>query len=333
MSSLEMNKIAAAVLVGGILTLGVGLVSHGIYHPGGGEHAGGEGAAHADEAPAVVVIEPISKLLASADVNKGAEIAKKCMTCHNFEKGGPNKVGPDLWGLIGRQAGSHEGFAYSDAIKGLGKPWTYEMVNHFITNPRHFAPGTKMTFAGLPKVQDRADVIAWLRNQSDSPAALPSDADIKAAEDQYKKDQEAASKPAEAQPQAAAAAPAAAAGSEFQPSLSMIAAADPAKGAEIAKKCMTCHTFEKGGPNKIGPDLWGVVGRQSGTHEGFAYSDAMKAHGKPWDFASLDHFIYSPRDFIPGTKMTFPGLKKPEDRAALLRWLHDQSDSPAELPK
>ncbi|MET1026163.1 MAG: cytochrome c family protein [Dongiaceae bacterium] len=339
MSSLEMNKIAAAILVGGILTLGVGLVSNAIYKPHRAEQGGGEGGAAAPAAPAAPsAIEPISKLLASADPAKGEAIAKKCMTCHDFTKGGPNKVGPNLWGVIGRQAGSHEGFAYSDAIKGIGKPWTYEMINHFIDSPKNYAPGTKMTFAGLPKTEERAEVIAWLRTQSDSPAPLPSDADIKAADDQFKKDQDAAAKPAEAapQPQAnAAAAPAggAAGGSDFQPSLPLIAAADPAKGETLAAKCKVCHNFEKGGPNKIGPDLWGVVGRQAGSHEGFAYSDAIKALGKPWDFASLDHFIYSPQGFAKGTKMTFPGLKKPEDRAALLRWLRDQSDSPAELPK
>ncbi|HEX9449307.1 MAG TPA: cytochrome c family protein, partial [Dongiaceae bacterium] len=82
-----------------------------------------------------------------------------------------------------------------------------------------------------------------------------------------------------------------------------------------------------------GPNLWGVIGRQAGSHEGFAYSDAVKGLGKPWDFASIDQFIFSPKDYAKGTKMSFAGLKKPEDRAALLRWLRDQSDSPAELPK
>jgi len=332
-SSLEMNKIAAAILVGGMLTLGIGIVSNAIYHPGHGEQAGGEGgAAEAPAAPAA--IEPISKLLASADPAKGEAVAKKCQTCHDFTKGGPNKVGPNLWGVIGRPAGSHDGFAYSDGVKALGKPWTYEMINHFIAGPKNYVAGTKMSFPGLPKVEERAEVIAWLRNQSDSPAPLPSDADIQAAEDQYKKDQEAAAKPA-----AAAAAPAATEGAaagggdEFKPSLALIATADPAKGEAIAGKCKTCHDLTKGGPNKIGPNLWGVVGRQAGSHEGFAYSDAVKGLGKPWDLASIDQFVYSPKDYAKGTKMSFPGLKKPEDRAALLRWLRDQSDTPVELPK
>lgn len=335
-SSLEKNKIAAAILVGGMLTLGIGLISNAIYHPGRSEKAEGEASGEATPSQAPAAIEPVSKLLASTDPAKGEAIAKKCQTCHDFTKGGPNKVGPNLWGVIGRQAGSHEGFAYSDGIKGLGKPWTYEMINHFIAGPKNYVPGTKMSFAGLPKVEDRAEVIAWLRTQSDSPAPLPSDADIQAAEDQYKKDQAAAAKPAAPAATAPAtegnAAPAGG-GDEFKPAVPMIAAADPSKGEAIAGKCKACHDITKGGPNKIGPNLWGVIGRQAGSHEGFAYSDAIKGLGKPWDLASIDQFIYSPKDYAKGTKMTFIGLKKPEDRAALLRWLRDQSDTPVELPK
>jgi cytochrome c len=331
-SSLEMNKVAAAILVGGMLTLGIGIVSNAIYHPGHGEKAEGEaGAPAAPQAPAA--IEPVSKLLASADPAKGEAIVKKCQTCHDFTKGGANKVGPNLWGVIGRQAGSHEGFAYSDGVKGLGKPWTYEMINHFIAGPKNYVAGTKMSFAGLPKVEERAEVIAWLRSQSDSPAPLPTDADIQAADEQFKKDQEAATKPAAEAPKPEGNAAPAGGGDEFKPSLAMIAAADPAKGEAISGKCKTCHDLSKGGPNKIGPNLWGVVGRQAGSHEGFAYSDAVKGLGKPWDLASIDQFIYSPKDYAKGTKMSFAGLKKPEDRAALLRWLRDQSDSPVELPK
>src|SRR5512147_969145 len=164
--SLEANKIAAAILVGGMLTLSVGLISNVIYGPHEG-HEGGEAAAPAEAAPAAPkAIEPVSGLLASADVAKGAEISKKCMTCHSFGKGEAAKVGPNLWGIVGNKHGHMEGYAYSDAIKSIDKPWGYEEIGHFITNPKHYAPGTKMTFPGLPKVQDRADLIAWLRTQA-----------------------------------------------------------------------------------------------------------------------------------------------------------------------
>src|SRR5262249_7256014 len=100
----------------------------------------------------------------------------------------------------------------------------------------------------------------------------------------------------------------------------------------IAKKCETCHSFDPAGTNKVGPGLYGVIGRVSGTHEGFAYSDAMKAHGKPWTFADLNHFLASPKTFIPGTKMSFPGLPNVQDRADLLAWLDTQSAQPAPMP-
>ncbi|MCM2291755.1 cytochrome c family protein [Allorhizobium sp. BGMRC 0089] len=128
----------------------------------------------AKEAPAE---QPIAKLLASADVKAGAQIFKKCGACHDDTKGGPNKVGPNLWGVVGRPVASHEGFAYSAAMKDFSKGgsehWTYENLNHFLTSPRKFVSGTAMGFAGLPKEQDRADIIAYLRTQADTPEPLP----------------------------------------------------------------------------------------------------------------------------------------------------------------
>ena len=128
-----------------------------------------EGAKPEAAAPA----EPIEKLLASASVEKGETSAKKCIACHTFTKGGPNRVGPNLWGIVGRPKGSEAGFAYSDAIKKKGGNWTIDDLSAFLTNPRAFAPGTKMTFVGLSKGSERADVIAYLNTLADNPAPLP----------------------------------------------------------------------------------------------------------------------------------------------------------------
>jgi cytochrome c len=98
-------------------------------------------------------------------------------------------------------------------------------------------------------------------------------------------------------------------------------------------KCKACHDFTKGGPNKVGPNLWGVVGGPSAHKEDFNYDDAIKNLKITWDFANLDKFITNPKKFAPGTKMSFPGLPKAQDRANLLRWLRDQSDSPVPLPQ
>ena len=110
--------------------------------------------------------------------------------------------------------------------------------------------------------------------------------------------------------------------------LGLIATADVAKGEKLAAKCASCHTFTADGKNKVGPGLYGVIGRVSGTHADFTYSEPMKAHAKPWTFADLSHFIARPKDFIPGTKMTFPGLPNVQDRADLLAWLNNAVRQP-----
>ncbi len=104
-----------------------------------------------------------------------------------------------------------------------------------------------------------------------------------------------------------------------------VAGADIAKGEKLAKVCASCHSFESGGPNKVGPNLFAVVGGVHAHKDDFAYSDAMKAeHGKKWDYDALNKFLWSPKKAIPGTKMTFLGIKKPEDRAAVIKWLETQ---------
>lgn len=182
MNSLEFNKIAAAMLVAGILTMllsmfGSSLIVSQVPEKPSYVVAGvaqQEAPKAAESAPAAEEIPPVAPLLASADVGKGEAVAKKCAACHSFDKGGATKVGPNLWGIVGNTHAHVDGFAYSAAIAGMkGKPWSYEELNHFIANPKGYAPGTKMSFAGLKSVQERADVIAWLRTLSDQPQPLP----------------------------------------------------------------------------------------------------------------------------------------------------------------
>ncbi len=129
----------------------------------------------------------------------------------------------------------------------------------------------------------------------------------------------------EVQAVSADATPAAAAGPTGpEPIKDLLPKADLAQGAKVSQICSACHTFAKGDPNRIGPNLFGVVGRARGTQAGFEYSDGMKAKGGKWDEDTLNQFLWSPKDFIQGTKMTFAGLKKPEDRAAIIKWLESQ---------
>ena len=118
-------------------------------------------------------VEDIKPLLAKASVDEGQKLFKKCQVCHNAAKGAGSKVGPDLWNVVGRAKASFDGFGYSDGMKKKGGEWSYDDLNHFIANPKDYVPGTKMTFAGLKKPDERADVIAYLRTLNDSPPPLP----------------------------------------------------------------------------------------------------------------------------------------------------------------
>ena len=349
MASLEVNKIAGAILLAGLVAMVTGFIAHELVNPErqGGEAGGGtEMAGTAPATPAAPAapapIEPVSGLLAKADASAGQQIGQKCAQCHDFTKGGPNKVGPNLWGIVGSHPAEVANYAFSDAMKAReSKTWTYEELNDFLTAPKVDVPGTKMTFPGLPKLQDRADVIAWLRTLSESPAPLPSDADIAAAQKAYDDAKAAAAKPAApaaAQPAAGTSSNAPAGGTESAaapaaPIAERLKTADIAKGEQISKKCMQCHDFTKGGPNKIGPNLWGIVGSHPAEVANYSFSDAMQARkDKTWTFEELDAFLAQPKTDVPGTKMTFPGLPKPEDRADIIAWLRQQSDAPVPLP-
>jgi cytochrome c len=174
MHSLEGNKIAAAVLTAGI-TLGLAgfvgslLVSPKFPHEPHIPIAGAEGAAAAAAAPAAApALEPITPLLASANAQNGQQVAQRqCASCHTFNEGGRNGVGPNLFGIVGAKHAHVDGFNYSGAIRGMAdKPWTYEELNAWIANPRGYAPGNRMSYSGLSNVQQRADLIAYLRSIS-----------------------------------------------------------------------------------------------------------------------------------------------------------------------
>jgi cytochrome c len=170
------NTIAGWVLAGCAAALGVSIVSGMIFHGGRPEKMGYpiEGVAAEGEGGGAAAV-PIATLLASADQAKGAEVFKKCAACHTINQGGADGVGPNLWGVVGAAHGHKPGFAFTDALKGVPGPWTFEALDAWLTSPRKYAPGTKMTFAGLSKPEDRANLIAYMNAQGSNlplPAAV-----------------------------------------------------------------------------------------------------------------------------------------------------------------
>lgn len=181
MDSFEINKVVGGLLGTVFVIFSVGIASDALFASHAPEKPGfvieaqepAEGGAAAPAAEAV----PIADLLAKADPAKGEAVFKKCQACHSGEKGGPNKVGPDLWDIVDRPVAAHEGFSYSAAMKDFAKggeeKWTFDNLNHFLTSPKGFVKGTAMGFAGLKKDDERADLIAYLHTLADNPVPLP----------------------------------------------------------------------------------------------------------------------------------------------------------------
>jgi len=188
MSGLEVNKILAAIIMAVLILTLIGHIGDLLVstnHEKHGGHSQKIETAYKIEVPNTDgndqnksvkkedVIEPISALLMNASLENGEKIYKKCGTCHNYEKGSANKVGPNLWNIINRPKAGIEGFAYSKALAGLGGEWSYEEIAEFLYKPKKYVKGTKMNFIGLKKTQDRANLVLFLREQSDNPIPLP----------------------------------------------------------------------------------------------------------------------------------------------------------------
>ncbi|NTJ41013.1 cytochrome c family protein [Agrobacterium larrymoorei] len=177
----KVNMAVGALLGTVFVLMSVSIASEGIFHAKAPEKEGfaivaettSENAGAEAAAPAV----PIAQLLASADAAKGETVFKKCASCHTSESGGPNKVGPNLFDVVNRPIASHAGFSYSagmkDFSKGSSEKWDYDHLSYFIEAPKKHVPGTAMGFAGIKKDTERADLIAYLRTLSASPAPLP----------------------------------------------------------------------------------------------------------------------------------------------------------------
>jgi cytochrome c len=178
MDSSELNKVFAAVLTAGVIAGTAGLVSKLLMH----EEKLKENVYIVDLGPtdAGATVEDteelqlIGPLLASADADAGAAVARRCGACHGFDEGGANRVGPNLWAIMGKPKAASDGYAYSEALAAFPGEWGYEEMNQFLVAPTTYVPGTKMNFAGLRRESDRVNLIAWMRLQAGDPLPLPS---------------------------------------------------------------------------------------------------------------------------------------------------------------
>lgn len=185
MDTFEFNKIAGAVLSALLVATVIGFIGNALVAPKrlaenafpvAVEQPTQQAQQPAEAAPKA---EPIAPLLAKADASAGQGLFKQCAACHTADKGGPNRVGPNLWGVVGGPKAHAQGFNYSQAMQAAAqKPgedgrWTYENLNQFLANPKGYLPGTRMAYAGLRRTEDRANLLAWLRTQSDNPPPLP----------------------------------------------------------------------------------------------------------------------------------------------------------------
>lgn len=179
---LEFNKLFAAVLVAGIMAMVSGFIAKKLVSP----DFPAEAAIDIDTSALEVVsaggdvkpkvADPIDGLFADADLARGEKLMRACAACHTFNNGGPNRVGPNLWGIVNKLKAKDSSFAYSDTLIAMGQKgqkWDYEALNQFLWKPKIYAPGTKMNYIGLKKPEDRAALIKWMNNQSSSPIALP----------------------------------------------------------------------------------------------------------------------------------------------------------------
>ena len=183
MSGLEVNKIIAAIVMAVLIIFIISNIGDILVNTDSDKNAKTafkieESEANTDDTAKTIdneltEIEPISALLASASIEKGEKIYKKCGACHTYKKDGASKMGPNLWNIINRTKANVDGFAYSKALSEFGGKWTYEEMSKFLYKPKDYIKGTKMAFAGLRKEKDRASVILYMNSKSSSPKALP----------------------------------------------------------------------------------------------------------------------------------------------------------------
>ncbi len=316
MDSTELNKVMAAFLTAGIV-FGLGGVLGGkLIHS---EHP---------EKPAFIIMSalpegtasgpkevPIAALLAHADPAAGAtDASRQCASCHSFDKGGAAMVGPNLYNMIDQPI-AEGSYDFSTGLKAKKGKWTFEEMSAWLKDPKGYAPGTKMAFAGINSDKQRADVVDYLRTLSDKPVPLPP----------VPKDE-----PAKAAVVADSGAPAGQAGPPFA---NLVGQADVKVGEQASQRyCGACHSFNQGGASLVGPNLYGIVDKAIAVQPGYSFSAALTAKHAAWTYDNLNAWLTDPKGYAPGTKMAFAGIPSEKQRATVVAYLRSLAAKPAPIP-
>lgn len=316
---------------------------------GYGEHSpayvidtGSDDAAEEEEEEVVT----LASLYPDADPSAGERVFNKCAACHKAEDGA-NGVGPHLYGVVGRDIGSVDDYgSYSGALNEAADVWTPENLYAFLEDPSGWAPGTSMGYAGLKKPEDRANVIAYMDmtdgdmtevSASDDAADLGSQEEASTEETSSTEEEASTEETASAEEEASTEEEAtteesssdsteqAAASDDASGFAAMVAAADMSEGEKVYRKCSACHVVGEE-VNRVGPHLYNIVDREIGGVDGFRYSDALAEMGGVWDIDALNAWLENPKDFAPGNKMSFRGLNKEEERAAVIRYMESVAE-------
>lgn len=197
MAELDGNKLAGAIFLAGVVSVGISLAVNGLYGPD--EHGTGHGKearrGYRIEGVEVAKTEKkedkpvqIARFFDEASLKRGESLFRACAACHNIEQGGAHKVGPNLWDVVGAPMARHDDYAYSNALAGYGGEWGYQQLSQFLYKPRKYVAGTKMAYAGMRKPEDRASLLLYLRSKGENPPPLPDVSKAEPAGDEPKQE-------------------------------------------------------------------------------------------------------------------------------------------------
>lgn len=226
------------------------------------------GAVHAEEASIRSILH-------------GETLFAVCSNCHTASPGAQHRLGPNLYGVLGRKIASVPDFEYSPALQENGGVWTVTSLDAFLQRPNHAVPGTDMSFRGFNNPGDRQDLINWLALQSDGSPVSPAEDRVPAT----------------------------------------LVRGDASRGWDLFQPCRACHSYEIGEPHKIGPNLHGIVGRPIASANGYHYSEYILRLKGNWTPERLNAFIFEDKRFAQGSHMAFHNLVELADRADLIAWL------------